>query len=446
MKIILGTDFSNQAERAIKVAASLAAQTDSSLTLVHAVEPGPIEFLEKPHLDRLRSRLQKKLGYEAARIRRAGVDVGEKLILGSPHAELVATAKRTKADLVVVASARKNSLLQRLAGSVAERTAQNATVPTLVVREDESLLAWTRGDRLLRISIGYDFSASADAALRFAAELQTIGPCRITVAYVSWPPNETLRFGIGGDTSKPGNAPEVQRLLERDLKERCDAVFGKELVEIRVISDWTREDLKLIELATDEHADLIIVGTNQRTGLDRFWLGSVSRAVLRHAPMNVICVPLADSIVTRDTGIPAFERVLVPIDFSESAARAIPVAFSAVKRGGEVRLLHVMRPIGGFRSKHKNGKRRRAEIHKRISSELRGLIPLETHGREVENGVEVVEHEHPSVAISQAAERFGADLICLGSQGKSSLKKKLLGSVTESVMRRSKRPVLVIRN
>src|SRR5687767_15125593 len=40
-----GTDFSSQAERAIKVAASLAAHTDSPLTLVHAVEPGPIEFM-----------------------------------------------------------------------------------------------------------------------------------------------------------------------------------------------------------------------------------------------------------------------------------------------------------------------------------------------------------------------------------------------------------------
>jgi nucleotide-binding universal stress UspA family protein len=359
---------------------------------------------------------------------------------------LVATAKRAKADLLVVASPRKNALLQRLAGSVAERIAQNATIPTLVVREDESLLAWTRGDRPLHIAVGYDFSTSADAALRFAAALRTIGPCRITVTYVSWPPNETLRFGIGGDTSKPGNAPEVQRLLERDLKERCNAVFGSELVEVRVISSWTREDSKLIELATDEHADLLIVGTNQRTGLDRFWLGSVSRAVLRHAAMNVICVPLAEYIPAPDAAVPTFERVLVPIDFSKSAVRAIPIALSAVKRGGEVRLLHVMRPIGGFRSKDKNRKRRRAEIHKRIAAELQGLIPLETHEREVQNRVEVVEHEHPSIAISQAAERFGADLICLGSQGKSSLKKKLLGSVTQSVMRRSKRPVLVVRN
>ena len=109
MKVILGTDFSNQAQRATKVAASLAAHAHSPLTLVHAVEPGPIEFMERSHLNRLRSRLHKKLRFEAARVRNAGIEVDENLVLGSPHTELVATAMRAEADLIVVASARKNA-------------------------------------------------------------------------------------------------------------------------------------------------------------------------------------------------------------------------------------------------------------------------------------------------------------------------------------------------
>ena len=106
MKVILGTDFSDQAQRAAKVAANLAAHAHSPLTIVHALEPGPIEIMEKSHLDHVRSRLQEKLGYEADRVRNAGIDVDEMLIVGSPHTELVATAKRTDADLIVVASAR----------------------------------------------------------------------------------------------------------------------------------------------------------------------------------------------------------------------------------------------------------------------------------------------------------------------------------------------------
>lgn len=302
MKIILGTDFSAQAKRATKVAASLAAHAHSTLTIVHAVEPGPIELIQKSHLDRLRRRAQKKLDSEADRLRNAGIDTDEKLILGSPHAELAATAKATNADLIVVASARKRAPARWIGASVAERTAQGASLPTLVVRDEESLLAWTRGERPLQILIGYDFSASANEALRFAAALRKLGPCRISVAYVSWPPNETLKYGIGGDTSIPGNTRDVEKFLERDLKEKCESAFGSEPVHIRVIPTWTREEARLIDVAVHERTDVILVGTNQRTGLDRFWLGSVSREILRHAPMNVICVPVGKPIADRAGG------------------------------------------------------------------------------------------------------------------------------------------------
>ena len=444
MKIILGTDFSDQANGAANVAASLAAHTGSPLTLVHAVNPGPIGFLEKPQLDTLRSHLQKKLEAEASRIRKAEVAVVDKLIVGSPHRELVATAQRTSADLIVVASDRKETPLNWLARSVSEKTAQIATVPTLIVREQDSLLAWTRGERPLRISVGYDFSASADAALHFAGRLRAIAPCLITVTYVSWPPNETMRYGVGGDTTNPGNTPEVQKLLERDLKEKCDAIFGCESVEIRVVPTWTREDTKLVESAIERQSDVIIVGTNQRTGLDRFWLGSVSRGIVRHAPMNVICVPLAsanEGSVSEHAPVRTFKRVLVPIDFSEPSLKAIPLALNAVQGGGEMRLLHVVKPRGGVRSQE-----RRIRGHRMTSEKLHTLVP--TGNRKVRKRAEVVEHQHPSVAIFQAAERFGADLICMGSQKKKlrSLKKRLVGSITRSVMRRSSRPVIIVQS
>ena len=57
----------------------------------------------------------------------------------------------------------------------------------------------------------------------------------------------------------------------------------------------------------------------------------------------------------------------------------------------------------------------------------------------------MTEHTQPAMAICQAAERFGADLICMGSRGRSGLTKVLLGSVAQGVMAQSKRPVLVLR-
>jgi nucleotide-binding universal stress UspA family protein len=271
MKIVCGTNFSEETGSAINVAAALAGRGDSSVMLVHAVEPGPIEFLEKHHLEVLRKRLQQKLNSEAVEPIKRGAAIFTKLVLGSPHLALIDSARELNADMIIVASEVRNSPLRWFAG-ISERTAQTSCVPTLVVRDGKSLLDWTRDEKTLSVFVCYDFSESLDAALRWAAALRKFGPYRISVCYVSWPPNETMKFGSGGDTSLPGNTSEVQALLERNLKERCREVLGEDPLEISVTASWTREDYKLVQLATDVCADLIVVGINRRTGLDRFWL------------------------------------------------------------------------------------------------------------------------------------------------------------------------------
>jgi nucleotide-binding universal stress UspA family protein len=156
--------------------------------------------------------------------------------------------------------------------------------------------------------------------------------------------------------------------------------------------------------------------------------------------MNIACIPLGSTAATPAAQALAFKRVLVPTDFSLAGDRAVAQAFRAAKSGGEVCLLHVVRPTTGFRSNGKRSRRRQ----KSILAELQRLIPIMARERGVQNRLEVVEHEHPSVAICQAAERFGADLICLGKPKESGLRTKVFGSTARSVMRRSSRPVLVI--
>ena len=57
----------------------------------------------------------------------------------------------------------------------------------------------------------------------------------------------------------------------------------------------------------------------------------------------------------------------------------------------------------------------------------------------------VIGSTDPAKAICQAARRFGADVICLGSHGRSGLSAALPGSVAQGVMAQSHRPVLVVR-
>jgi len=227
-------------------------------------------------------------------------------------------------------------------------------------------------------------------------------------------------------------------LLERDLRKRCVEVLGNLKVQVRVPAAWGRPDPLLIELAKEAKADLIVVGTHQRHGVGRFW--SVSREILHYAPMSVACVPASRAGDFRSDRIPAFERVLVPTDFSTLANRAIPFAYSTLYRGGAVCLLHVAKPT------HSRTKTREADRKiKRVEEQLRSLIPAEAGARWIVTQVEVVGSDRPSTAICQAAERFGADLICIGSHGRSGLSKAILGSVAQDVMARSHLPVLVVR-
>lgn len=445
MKIVCGTDFSVHAANAAKVAAALAKRSNTALRLIHGVAPASVEFLSKENVDRVRERLRRKLVAEGNRLRETGAEVMESLALGRPHEVLANAAQPSKTDLIIVSSIGQFAPSRWLVGSVAEKTAQLAQVPTLVVRDHESLLDWAKGKRTLKVFVGYDFSASSDAALHWVASLRNIGACRVTVAYLSWPPKETWRMGIGGHEPLADNPPEVQALLVRDLMERCQQAFGKTKPKLHVVSHWGSVEERLIELAKAEAADLIVLGTNQRHGLSRFWLGSASRGVLHNASMNVACVPAAAELNPAAETIPAYRRVLVPTDFSKQGNRAIAFAYGAARRGGEVCLVHVIRPTGGFKPRTESANAPNAKRKQELAARLESLIPDDALSRGIRSKVEVVEHEHPAVAIDQAAERCGADLICIGSRGRSGIRKKLLGSVTEALMRRSSRPLLLVR-
>jgi len=445
MRITCGTDFSIHAANAADVAAAFAARSKSALRLIHAVEPASLELLPESMAEQVLEKSRQKLVAEADRLRAAGADVIESLVPGIPHEVLTKAAPPAQTDLLVVSTIGQIAPSRWLVGSVAEKTAQFAKVPTLVVRDHEHLISWARGKRTLKVFVGYDFSASSDAALRWVASLQQIGVCRTVIVYVSWPPKETWRFGLGGQTSLSENDPEVRTLLERDLKERCARAFGLGMPKLRVVSSWGPVEERLLELANADTADLIVLGTSQRRGLSRFWLGSVSREVLHHATMNVVCVPAPDEADPAANEIPTYRRVLVPTDFSKHGDRAVVFAYGVAVRGGEVCLVHVIPPGNALRRTTDSDEGPRAKRKRGLTARLQALIPKEAASRGIRSRVEIVEHQHPDLAISQAAERFGADLICLGSRGRSALKKRLLGSVTEGLMRRSTRPVLVVR-
>lgn len=213
-----------------------------------------------------------------------------------------------------------------------------------------------------------------------------------------------------------------------------------------------RADFSLLEIARRERADLIVTGTHQRHGVERLWHTSVSRALLHDAPVSVLVVPARAEPAA--SLIPEIRRVLVTTDLSLLGNAAVPHACSLVRPGGVVRLLHVLprrrvpNPlIAGQYDLRPFTKKALARELKTATDKLRRLVPAGAaeRGLTFEFEAEAVETVEPVTAICQAAERFGADAICLASHGRTGLSAAVLGSVAQAVINRSPRPVYVVR-
>jgi nucleotide-binding universal stress UspA family protein len=436
--ILCGTDFSENARRAANAAAALARRLGAPLRLVHA-SAIPRSPLTEEHLRT-----------EAQRLHDAGAEVAAEVIEGDADHALTQAAQRQAARLVVVSSLGRRGPARWLLGSVAERTAESSPVPTLVVRDAAPFEAWARGERALKIFVGADFTASSDAALHWIAELRQIAPCEVVVGYVDWPPEEAARLGVSGAIGLTGNLPEIQRVLERDVREKVTRVLGEEHVQIRVIGNWGRPDAPLVEMAVEAQADLVVVGTHRWHGLDRLRHGSVSRGLLRHAPMSVVCVPTPAAVPMAGPRIRECRRVLVAVDLNEPHGFAAPHGYSIVQPGGTVRLVHnvvpfrLPNPQAGGAAQEFPAKQEHALLISECEAKLRALAPNEAEARGIVTEVEVTESRDTAEALCTAAERFGADVICVGSHTRPGFTAKVLGSVSLAVLRGSRRPVLVV--
>jgi len=435
--IICGTDFSGPARNAADAAAALATRLGAPLRLVHASE-------------NTGSHTHEQLKTEALRLRDTCAHLTCEVVEGVADEVLVHAAQQHEARLIVVSSLGRRAPARWLIGSVAERTAESAPVPTLVVRDAAPFQAWARGERALKVFVGTDFSASSDAALRWVAELRKLGPCEVTAGYADWTPEEASRLGVHGAVGLVGNPLVVQRILERDVKAKVAALLGEENVRVVVQGGWGRTDAQLVGMAVEAQADLIVVGTHQRHGFSRFGEVSVSRGLLHRAPMSVACVPAPGAERMAVPRVREFRRVLVAVDLNEKYGFAAPYGYGICGSGGTVRLVHVAVPfrlpnpmIGGYYQDFPTEKEHFDEAAQ-SEARLRALAPHAAEARGITTEVEVIDSREIAQDICAVAERFNADAICIGSHTRPGLGAKVLGSVSLGVLQQSRRPVLVV--
>lgn len=426
MAILCGTDFSEPAARAGKVAALLAARRHAELDLVHVLSLDQSEGQEAK--DAALRRAVAQLRKEAAELGSLGQHVRTDVSSGLPDEALPTLAEARKVELLVIGALGRRPPSRWRLGTTAERAAQVSSVPTLVVRDARPFEAWYRGERSLRVVVAVDFSRRSDAALAWIAGLRGLGPMDVTVLHIYSPGLERERLGLSVPASLGGPNPELEEMISRQLSHRVWGPGGPGDLKLEIRPGSGRVADHLVQEAEALHADLVVVGTHRREGLDRFRHGSVSQGVLHGAAVSVAVVP--GPAPEPDARL---HRVLVGVDFSPASERAVRMAFAMAGPTSTVWLVHVRR-----RGAH-------ADDAQLLRGQLRRMVPAKAEKSGVTVDVQVVESPEPAEALRQCAEQSDADLICLGTRGLSGLTGSLMGSVSQALIASTSRPVLLAK-
>jgi nucleotide-binding universal stress UspA family protein len=197
----------------------------------------------------------------------------------------------------------------------------------------------------------------------------------------------------------------------------------------------------ILDYAAENDVDLIVMGTHGRGAAARAFLGSVAERVLRHARCPVLTLRYADE--PRD--LEAFERILVPIDFSEGPTQTA-VAYAkdlAQLYGASVQLLHVVQP-SSYPSFYSVPPELRFEVLQPKCLEAMDRLMASAPGPVVPHENHVVTGR-PWEQIVGFAEASGSDMLVIPSHGMSGIERALLGSTVDRVVRRAHCPVLTVK-
>ncbi|WP_447978863.1 universal stress protein [Candidatus Nitrospira bockiana] len=288
-RILLATDFSACARRALDQAVFFARAYGASLTLLHVLELLPESGLTREgdeYLERRRVNGRDRLEETVRTVMAPEIAIDRRLEEGIPSERITAAADDIQADLVVVGTHGRTGLDHILLGSTAERVVKRASCPVLTIR-----CPGGRGrDRespasLSRLLVPVDFSTCSLAALEYGAQLAMHFRAMLILVHALEPRYYDLDLGLGSSADEP----KARLQWEARLAELAGRLRGHALsVQTAIRGGIPGESI--MAAAKEQEADLIVMGTHGRRGLPSWISGSVAEAVLRQAPCPVLTV------------------------------------------------------------------------------------------------------------------------------------------------------------
>ncbi len=278
-----------------------------------------------------------------------------------------------------------------------------------------------------KILVAIDSSESSKNALRQAFKLANEEKCWITVTSVVPPYEGEIELLGVKDIRAALRKPCDDALAEVEKIARTERMLVKTVCEEGEVHE------RIVDLADAENCDVIMMGRRGPRRIERALIGSVTARVIGHTQRDVLVVPNGTVV--------GWKTIVLATDGSKYSAAAAEKAISfAQSYGGELKVVSVADVPAEFY----------AEAPKAVDDlvkKARGFVAgvkkqAEAAGVKAETFVGEAEAFE---AITNLAKEQKADMIIIGSHGRTGLRRLLMGSVAEKVIGYAPCPVLVVK-
>lgn len=278
--ILVPTDGSEHAHRAAEHALYIADMYGSSLHAVHVTEQeGADEDELSERAERVLADVEATAG-DPSRVRTA-------VLNGDPTDAIIGYADEFDVDLLAMGTHGRTGVNRYVAGSVTESVLRRAAVPVLTARATERSLLEDGYDDIL---VPTDGSEAAAAALEHAITIgDTVDATLHAVNVVAdGSARASPRFTLPSEM-----LTEFESIGEAATEEFADRARDAGLDAVTVVREGSAAK-SLLSYIDDEGIDLVTMGTQGRTGIDRYLLGSTTERLIRHASVPVVAVNVGE--------------------------------------------------------------------------------------------------------------------------------------------------------
>ena len=277
-----------------------------------------------------------------------------------------------------------------------------------------------------RILMATDLSARSDRALERAVSIAREHKAPLSVLHVV---DEDLPAAI---------AQTVQDAATKAIRDHLAAIPGSAETETAVLVTLGRGFEAILSTAEAAGTDLIVLGLHREDAFKDRFLGTTVERVIRFGQRPVLLV--------KERAREPYRRILVGMDFSVCSRRAVELAMR-MRSDGELQLVHAYEvPFRAFL----HGRDTQRDVGRMHEGQMRQILEKEFaafSGREPHESSPklILRNGDVRQVLRDEAGRIKADLLVVGTHGRTGVSHALLGSVAEDILRNPPCDVLAVK-